>query len=279
MSAKTPLQRCLPVPQWGWCGPVERAAEFAQAGLDYIEVQIVPLQLENDAAFANALTKVSDLPLPANAMSYLFPHDFRLVVPQGEKVDESRIRRYFDRVVQLLTSARSSIVVLGSGWTRNIPQGENLEHTQHQFMTALAWFADALKGTWITLVIEPLNRKESNYINSVVEGVNVAKLLNRQEIFGLADFYHMDEEHESLDVLSIHNPHAAWVKHIHLADTGRFNPGTGQYPYAQFMQHLKSSGYQGLMSCECGIKADVSGDQIAAMQHSLAFLKQSWLAA
>lgn len=253
--------------KYGWCGPIDRAADMQQAGLDYIEVQLVPLKLEDDAAFANAKAVVRNLPLPAMAMSYLFPHDFRLVAGPGEAVDERRIRAYFDRVVELLSMAHSEVVVLGSGWTRNVPEGGSRERTQEQFLAALAWCADALKGSGTTLVIEPLNRKESNFINSVTEGVNLARLLNRPEVRGLADFYHMDEENEALGTLS---DNAGWVQHIHLADTGRLNPGTGQYPYQEFMKQIRASGYSGLMSCECGVQ----GEPLAAMRHSVSFLKQ-----
>ncbi|APW40075.1 hypothetical protein RD110_25090 [Rhodoferax koreense] len=256
MSHKTPWKI-------GWCGPIDRAADMQAAGLDYIEVQLVPLGLEDDAAFAQAKAQVRELPLPALAMSYLFPHDFRLV---GTQVDERRIRSYFDRVVEILALAKARTVVLGSGWTRNVPEGGSRARTEAQFLEALSWCADALKGGGTTLVIEPLNRKESNFINSVTEGVALAKKLSRPEVRGLADFYHMHEEDEPLSTLS---RNAGWVRHIHLADTGRLNPGTGDYDYPEFMRQLKASGYDGLLSGECGFQ----GEPMAAMRHSLAFLR------
>ena len=240
------------------------------AGVDYLEAQIVPMQLENDASFAESKAKLRDLPLPVLAMSYLFPHDVRLV---GEQVDEARNRRYVDRVVEVLQLAGAQIVVLGSGWTRNVPEGWHLQRAEEQFLQSLAWCADALKGTGTTLVIEPLNRKESNLCNSVSDGVRLAKQLNRPEVRGLADLYHMDEEHEPLSTLTQQD---GWVAHIHLADTGRMNPGTGQgvgaYNYPQAFAQLKAAAYTGLMSCECSVQ----GEPVAAMRHSMDFLRQTW---
>lgn len=262
--------------KFGWCGPLKRAADMAVAGCDYIEAQLVPMNLEDDAAVAQALAAVRDLPLPALAMSYLFPHDFRLVGDAADvAANEARHRRYFDRVVQVLALAGAQVVVLGSGWTRNVPEGGSAERTQEQFLSALSWCADALKGSGTTLVIEPLNRKESNFCNSVSEGVALARLLNRPEVRGLADFYHMDEEAESLETLQ-DKDNAGWVSHIHLADTGRLNPGTGHYDYDRFMACLKASGYQGLMSCECGMKLAEGDDSVGAMRHSLSFLRNYW---
>jgi hypothetical protein len=53
------------------------------------------MTLEDDAAHVEGRAQVRDLPLPALAFSYLFPHDVRIV---GPDVDETRNCRYFDRV-------------------------------------------------------------------------------------------------------------------------------------------------------------------------------------
>ena len=255
-----------PAPKFGWCGPLASAANVKAAGLDYVELQLVPMRLEDDANFALAKAAIGDLPLPALAFSYLFPHDVRIV---GDGIDEARNRRYFDRVVTLLRQARARVVVLGSGWTRNVPEGWSVERAESQFLATLSWCADALHGSGTTLVIEPLNRKESNLVNSVADGVRLAKTLNRPEVRGLADFYHMDEENEPLDTL---RDNCDWLGHIHLADTGRMNPGTGSYDYDAFFGHLKRAGYNGLMSAECGIH----GEAVAGMRASVGFLQRKW---
>ena len=256
-------------PRFGWCGPLQNASLMKEAGLDYIEAQLVPMKLEDDASFADAKARVPDLPLPASAFSYLFPHDARIVGPEK---DERRNRAYFDRVVELLTIARARVVVLGSGWTRNIPEGWTQAQAEDEFLSALEWCADALRRSGTTLAIEPLNRKESNLVNSVGDGARLARKLNRPEVRGLADFYHMDEENEPLDEL---REHCEWLAHIHLADTGRLNPGTGSYDYPSFFGHLKACGYQGLLSAECGFK----GEPLASMRESVSFMRQAWNAA
>lgn len=259
-----------PTPLFGWCGPVARAADFQAAGADYLEAQLVPMNLEDDTRFAEARAQVRELPLPALAMSYLFPHDFRMV---GESVDDERNRRYFDRVVEVLALVKARVVVYGSGWTRSIPDGFDAARAEGQFLHALDWCADALRGSGATLVIEPLNRKESNFCNSVADGVRLTRKLGRSGVRGLADFYHMDEEHEPLATL---REQGGWLGHIHLADAGRLNPGSGEgaaaYDYPAFFGHLKAAGYDGLLSCECGVQ----GEPRAAMRDSFSFLRQQW---
>jgi hypothetical protein len=62
-------------PRFGWCGPLQNAALMKEAGLDYIEAQLVPMNLEDDASFASAKALIKDLPLPALAFSYRFAMD------------------------------------------------------------------------------------------------------------------------------------------------------------------------------------------------------------
>jgi sugar phosphate isomerase/epimerase len=251
--------------QIGWCAPLTDAQTVRNAGLDFLEVSLAPLDLESDANFAAAKKKIAACPLPTPAFNMLFPKHMRVV---GEEIDEGAVKNYLSRVAELLHEAGARVVVYGSGWSRNIPDRWERERGEQQFLQALAWCADKLKGTGTTLVIEPLNRKESNLINSVTEGAWFAEQVNRPEIKLLADFYHMDEEKEPLEVL-VEN--AEWLAHIHLADTGRRNPGTGHYDYKTFFAHLTAIKYSGMMSAECKIE-----NPEADMRHSLAFLRQYW---
>ena len=254
------------IPQIGWCGTPDKAADMHAAGLDYIELQLVPLKLEDDAAFTAAKSLVRQLPLPAPVMSYLFPHDLRLV---GPEVHESRARAYIDRVAELMSIAGAKHVVYGSGWTRNVPEGFDRTQAEDQFLHALDWCAKTLASIGATLVIEPLNRKESNQCNHVADGVQFARRTGLTNVKGLADFYHVDEEQESLTTLGEFGSELA---HVHLADTGRMNPGTGSYDYPHFFGQLKGAGYRGRLSGECGIK----GDPVTGMRMSAEFLRKAW---
>lgn len=248
----------------GWCVPLEKAILAKDVGLDFVEIPLAPLGLESSEAFAAAKQGISNCPLPTEAFNVFMPRDLRMV---GPSVDANRAKSYLGRAGELLGRANAKVVVYGSAWARNVPDGFDRKRGEDQFVTSLEWSADALKGTGTTLVIEPLNRTESNIVNSVDEGVHFAKLVNRPEVRVLADFYHLDEEDEPLETLT---RNSNWLHHIHLADTGRLNPGTGAYPYERFSACLKAGGYKGHVSVECG--ANAGGD----MQSSLAFLRRHW---
>jgi sugar phosphate isomerase/epimerase len=249
--------------QFGWCAPLADAGRLAAARYDYVELPLAACvdRFPSPAAAKAALTELS---IPPRAFNYFFPNDMRVV---GPVVDVHRVKAYLARAAELLHAAGARIAVCGAGWARNCPDWP-LQDTEDQFVTALSWAADAIAGSGTTVVIEPLNRMECRLVNSVAVAARIARRVNRPEIRILADFYHMDEEREPLSEIVAHREQLA---HVHLADTGRLNPGTGTYDYPTFFGCLKAAAYQGTMSVECRAERDEP-----ALSQSLAFLRRQW---
>jgi sugar phosphate isomerase/epimerase len=251
----------------GWCADLREAALLQRLGFDFIELPLAVFDLEDRARIDTAKTAVAAAPLPTTAFNQFFPRGLSLV---GKEIDADRVRNYLSAAAEVLHHARATVVVLGSASSRHVPDGFEQVQAEDQFLRALSWCADALKGSGIQVAIEPLNRRESNFINSVAAGVRFAQRINRPEIRVLADFYHMDEENEPLDTL---RDYAPWLAHIHLADTGRRNPGSGSYDYDRFMGFLQEIGYLGAMSSECKLE-----NPEPEMRSSLEFLRPYWRA-
>jgi len=249
----------------GWCAGLEDAPLLGRLGYDFVEVPLALLGLEDRGGLAAAVRAVRASPLPTAAFNVLFPRDLRVVGPEA---DGPRLRAYLARAAELLGEAGARVVALGSGWARNVPEGWERSRAEGQLLDALWLCADALEGTGVTLALEPLNRRESNIVNSVAEAVRLAELVDRPEVRVLADFYHMEEEREPLDALGAHGP---WLAHVHVADTGRRNPGTGAYDHAAFLGRLRAAGYAGMVSAECVVERPE-----ADMRHSLGFLRGLW---
>lgn len=249
----------------GWCRALSDTPLMREIGFDFVEVSLAPLGLEDPNSFASAKRAVAGSALPTAAFNNFLPQDMRVVGPDA---DLPRFKTFLSLAAELLAHGRARVVVFGSGWARNIPDGWERKRGEAEMLEALRLSADALAGTGTTLVIEPLNRKECNLINSVGEAVTFARAVNRPEVRVLADFYHMDEEREPLDELVAH---AEWLTHVHLADTGRMSPGTGAYPYDHFFARLRKARYGGMISAECGVR-----ELEADMKASLAFLRDRW---
>lgn len=251
---------------FGWCSGIEDADKLKGLGFDFIECALTSLHLENDAVSAEKLPMYMNSPIPVRAFNIFFPGDLKVV---GPDVDGERVKRYVHKAAMALNEIGARIAVLGSGRSRSVPEGWERKCAEEQFVWMLERISEEFAGTGVTLAIEPLNTKESNIVNSVSEAVSFAKLVNHPSIKVLADFYHMDEEREPLQTL-VDNKN--WLAHIHVADTGRFAPGSGQYPYPQFVAALRAAGYSGMISAECTVtNAD------AEYRSGLDFMKRSFL--
>ena len=250
---------------FGWCGGIEHAETYKRLGFDYVECPLTSLDLENESGLDEKLSLFRNSPVPALAFNLFFPGGMKVVGPEAEP---ERIRRYVQRAASALGAIGAEVAVLGSGRSRSVPDGWERARAEEQFVQLLDWIAGEFSGTGVTLAIEPLNTKESNIVNSVSEAVTFAQTVNRPAIRVLADFYHMDEEKEPLHTLIDHKD---WLAHIHLADTGRLSPGTGQYPYAEFAAALKAAGYAGMISAECTVN-----DPETELPASLSFMKRTF---
>lgn len=250
---------------FGWCSSIQDAGKLYDLGFDYIECALASLNLENDKEYAAKLPLFLDSPIPVSAFNIFFPGDLKVIGPEA---DPERIRRYVNKAANALNQVGAKSMVLGSGRSRMIPDQWERSQAEDQFLQLLSVIGSEFAGTGVTLAIEPLNKKESNFINSVSEAVTLAKQVNHPSIRVLADFYHMDEENEPLQTL-VENKD--WLQHIHIADTGRFTPGSGSYPYDQFVAALTASGYTGMISAECTVR-----DPETELPLSLAFMKQTF---
>ncbi|WP_274362928.1 sugar phosphate isomerase/epimerase family protein [Paenibacillus thermotolerans] len=249
----------------GWCKGIDEADLLHKYGFDYIEAPISALQVEDNKQLRMMISKYINSPIPVKALNLFFPRDMKVV---GPDVDWRRVRNYNARVADALARIGAEIAVFGSGGSRKFPDGWGRARADEQMLILLRDIAGEFAGTGITLAIEPLNRKETNLINSVAEGVAFAKLINAEPIRVLADFYHMDEEQEDYQTLIEQKD---WLAHIHIADTGRRSPGTGLYPYDTFVEKLKEAGYAGMISAECSVT-----EPDLELPASLAFMRRQF---
>jgi sugar phosphate isomerase/epimerase len=252
--------------RFGCCCPIEESAQAQAAGFDYVECTVVSLQPEADEdVFRPILARYGLSALPVDAFNVFLPRDLKIV---GPEVDWDRVANYVETALARVQIVGAPTVVFGSGGARNVPDGFDGGSAQEQLVRFLHIVADAADPLGIKVVIEPLNRKESNVINSVAEAVVLARRVDRPSIRVLADFYHMQEEAEPLAHLWEYRD---WIDHVHVADSERLAPGTGSYPYREFVDQLDRAGYAGSVSVECRWR-DFDGEAPRAVQ----FLRDVW---
>jgi len=99
-----------------------------------------------------------------------------------------------------------------------------------------------------TLLYEPLNRYETNLINTQAEAALFLTGLRTRSVKILADLYHMNIEESNLaDAVRAAGAH---IGHVHFADSNRRAAGMGHTDFAPVVAALKEVGYTGYLSAE-----------------------------
>ncbi len=118
------------------------------------------------------------------------------------------------------------------------------------------------------ILLEPLNRYESNALPRQQDGAEIVRALNSPGVRLMSDVFHMHiEETNSPQTL---RDVADCIGHVHLADNTRKEPGSGDIDFRAIMAALKEIGFTGYMAFECGLTAPAA----EALPRSAAFLKR-----
>lgn len=232
--------------RFGVCAGIEQGLAVRGAGGDYLELTVAgDLQPENDETWwAEQRKRILALPLPVEALN-VFLGSLQVV---GPEVDQTRVTRYVSNTARRAGEIGAGVIVFGSGASRRVPEEFDNALARAQLVWFLRLCADVCAAHSITVAIEPLNRRETNLINTVVEAVEVARDIDREEVRVLADWYHMAQEGESLDSLIAAG---RLLAHTHTANADRRSPGSDETDYRVFMDALRRAGYDGRVSTEC----------------------------
>jgi sugar phosphate isomerase/epimerase len=121
--------------------------------------------------------------------------------------------------------------------------------------TALKYLADALTelGNHATsrgqvLLYEPLNRYETNLINTIEDGVRFVRGLSTQGVKLMADLYHMNIEEANIGAAI--RAGSKSIGHVHFADSNRRPAGLGHTDFGAVVAAVREIGYDGYFAAE-----------------------------
>ena len=146
--------------------------------------------------------------------------------------------------------------------------GEGVDTT-----TATSYLGEALEdlGEYaeqygVPLLFEPLNRYETNMVNTLEAGAALLRSLSTRNVLLLADLFHMNIE--EADIATAIRAGGDLIGHVHFVDSNRRPAGLGHIDYAPIAGALREIGYDGFASAEALPYPDSEG---AARQTMTAF--------
>jgi len=232
----------------GVCTSLSNAKLLQDNGCTYMEESVggflVPT--EHDSVFEKKLQQAKSLGLQVYACNSFIPATLKVTGPETK---HKEILVFADTAFRRAKKAGVAIIVFGSGGARKIPDGFSKDSANQQFISLLKQMAPIAQKYGITVCIETLNKTETNFVNTITEGLEIVKAVDHQNIMLLADFYHIMKEGESPDVII---KAGKYIKHCHIAEKEkRTPPGIEGDDFKPYFEALKKINYKGKISIEC----------------------------
>jgi 5-keto-L-gluconate epimerase len=129
-----------------------------------------------------------------------------------------------------------------------IAPDESCATAEGRFVECLRECADFAGERQVQMLIEPVNRYETNYINSVPDALAALDQVARPNIAVMPDVFHMNIEDAS--ITGGFRQAGARVGYVHFADSNRRAPGQGHLDFAEIVGVLNDIGYDGYVTAE-----------------------------
>jgi sugar phosphate isomerase/epimerase len=155
--------------------------------------------------------------------------------------------RDFISEMMALGSRFQAPVIIGS-MKGSILRGEDRDEASERLISELEKLVENAVELDAQILLEPLNRYETNLVNRLQEGAALLERIGSSRLRLLADLFHMNIEEPSI-WLSLRQTHTH-LGYIHFVDSNRHAAGFGHIELGELGSVLKEIGYAGFLSAE-----------------------------
>lgn len=141
-----------------------------------------------------------------------------------------------------------TIMVFGSPGQRNLQPGVSRDQAYANAAEVFRAVTPVLADRGVTIAMEPLTPKETNFVNSCADAVELMSLVDHPNFALHQDVKAMLSESTSIPELIAQ--YAAQTRHFHVNDDNLLGPGMGRTDYHPILQALRATGYSGWVSVE-----------------------------
>lgn len=242
------------------CNEVVRELPFAEqcslaASLGYQALEIAPFTLSGQpqqigsgevAAVRRAL---GDAGISCSSLHWL------LVAPQGLSITTAdaavRVKtvEVMRRLVDLAAELGAPVLVHGSPLQRDLPAGDEAA-ARERAIDCFRAAGEAAAAAGVTYCIEPLAKRETNFINRLEEAAAIVEAVGLPALRSMVDCSASALEEASVPALLDKWLPGDLVAHIQVNDPNRRGPGEGDLGFLPILQALERHGYDGWVAVE-----------------------------
>lgn len=234
---------------WDW----QRQCEF-MAATGYTGIEVAPFTLGSRISDVSPQRRIelkqqaADHGLEICGLHWLLAKTEGLHLTTSDRSVRQATANYLIELGQACADLGGTVMVLGSPNQRNLQSDVSREqayaNAAEVLRTALPAFAD--RG--VKIVMEPLTQRETNFVNTCAEAVELIELVGHPNLVLHQDVKAMLSEPTPIPELIAKYAHI--TGHFHVNDDNLLGPGMGRTDYRPIVKALLDSGYSGWVSVE-----------------------------
>jgi sugar phosphate isomerase/epimerase len=211
-------------------------------GFDGVELAVRDPNLL-DAPLLKSLLAQHEMIVPAIGTGQAFGEDGLSFTHAESGIRRQALERVKSHVH--LAADMGALVIIGLVRGKGEPD-VSADQAQQWLIEALRELASENKK--VKLAVEPINRYETDLINTVRSGLNLVEKIQMENIGLLLDTFHMNIEEPSITDSFASSKDRLF--HVHIADSNRWFPGAGHIDFRAIIGVLDHIDYRGFLSAE-----------------------------
>lgn len=223
------------------------ASLMSSLGYAGVELGIKDPGLVDSKEIKDAISKFN-LVVPALGTGRAFTEDGISLSSKEKRIRDIAVERLISHIE--LAKELSSMVIVGL-IRGNVYDEEGVNYVK----TLLKDVCQYGKEKGVRILLEPINRYEVNWLNTIEDTYNFIKGLGAENLGLLIDTFHMNIEEPSVASSIFRFKDLIW--HIHIADSNRLYPGAGHIDFKDILRILSAIEYNGFISAELINKPDI----------------------
>ncbi len=217
-----------------------------EAGFKYVELSLRSTSDINPDELNKTLNKLN-LKITAIATGQACLFDQLCLGSEDEQI-KSKAVEHFKAITLLAKKINSGAVIIGGIRGRLSGSGDDFQRNFDNGVNAIRQCAEWTDANDIPLLIEPINRYETNWIFTAADGRDLIERIGINSVKLLLDTFHMNIEESNIADAILKT--GDQLGYVHFADNTRHAPGQGQTDFKGILSALEKIGYSGPVVAE-----------------------------
>ena len=234
---------------WEWKEIVDYVAKVGYEG-----IEIAPFTFAEDVneisttKRAEILSSAEQNNIEIIGLHWLLASPKGLSISSPEKNTREKTIKYLKDLINFCADLNAKLMVFGSPKQRNVFPSSTYEETYNYVRDGFLRILPLAKEKNVTIALEPLTKKETNFITTAEDALRMIKEINHSNFKLHLDVKAMSGEEKPIP--EIIESAKDYLVHFHANDPNLLGPGFGEVDYQPIKESLKKIDYNGYLSVE-----------------------------